>query len=635
MSIALREPPDLAGGAGGIVARRAVVRWGWRLFRREWRQQLLVLGLLTVAVAATIWGASVVTNVQLPNPNYATFGTAAAQVTLPGTDPHLAADIATIEGRWGPADVIENQDIATGTTQPVQLRAENPHGHYNSPLLSLVSGTYPAGPGQVALTSQVATLYGAHVGGTWQAAGTTWRVTGIVQDPSNLAGRVRAGRPRPGPAPQPGDHAARLPRRPAGDQQRQRDAARYPGGGDVSRPHAFAGGLSPATVILVVEVLGLVFIGLVSVAGFSVMAQRRLRALGMLSAIGATERNLRLVMIVNGLVVGVAAALAGAVLGFAAWFAYVPTLQQATGHVVDAANLPWWAFGIGVVFAIATSVLASRRPAKTMAAVPVVAALSGRPAPPKPVHRSALPGVIVFAVGLACLAFAGGLAGVPGQFQARAAPAGWPGRHDRRHRPARPAGHQRAGRRAGPRLPVAIRIALRDLVRYRARSGAALAATTFAVFLAMGICIVASIKFDNPLDWIGPNLSSSQLIIYTQQSPAPGLMTQLSNAQAARLGGQVGSLAASLHARSAVPLESAGWLHQVGAQAHGPSNFTGAVYVATPQLLATYGIKASQIAPGTDFLTMRPGLAGLPHMEMLWGTAGSCTHMPGHPATRC
>ncbi len=49
--------------------------------------------------------------------------------------------------------------------------------------------------------------------------------------------------------------------------------------------------------------------------------------------------------------------------------------------------------------------------------------------------------------------------------------------------------------RASSRLPVAIRIALRDLVRYRARSGAALAATTFAVFLAMSICLVASTKF--------------------------------------------------------------------------------------------------------------------------------------------
>src|SRR5271154_5390291 len=187
VSTALREPPDLDSDAGsGIVARRAVIRWGWRLFRREWRQQLLVLGLLTVAVAATVWGASVVTNSQIP-PGYPTFGTGAAQVTLPGTDPHLTADIAAIAGRWGPADLIEKQNITTGTRQSVQVRSESAHGHYNSPLLSLVSGTYPAGPGQVALTSQVGAKHGAHLGGSWRFAGTTWRVTGVVQDPSNLA----------------------------------------------------------------------------------------------------------------------------------------------------------------------------------------------------------------------------------------------------------------------------------------------------------------------------------------------------------------------------------------------------------------------------------------------------------------
>ena len=68
-------------------------------------------------------------------------------------------------------------------------------------------------------------------------------------------------------------------------------------------------------------------------------------------------------------------------------------------------------------------------------------------------------------------------------------------------------------------------------------------------------------------------------------------------------------------------LESAGaTLHQVGAQAH--KDFTGTVYVATPQLLAAYGITAGQIAPGTDVLTMRPGLASLPHMELTWGNFG-------------
>jgi putative ABC transport system permease protein len=298
-------------------------------------------------------------------------------------------------------------------------------------------------------------------------------VTGIVQDPSNLADVFAL--VAPGQVPHP-SQVIMLLGSPAVQQAISNGNATLPGipaAATVTPPNARSGGISPATGILVVEVLGLVFIGLVSVAGFSVMAQRRLRALGMLSAIGATERNLRLVMIVNGLVVGVAGALAGAVLGFAAWFAYAPTLQQATGHVVDAANLPWWAFGIGVVLAIATSVLASRRPARTMAQVPVVAALSGRPAPPKAVHRSALPGVIVFAGGVACLAFADGLAGVDG---------GSPN-----HAPFLLAGLVATilgvvllaplaisvlAARAGPRLPAAIRIALRDLVRYRARSGA-------------------------------------------------------------------------------------------------------------------------------------------------------------------
>jgi len=63
-------------------------------------------------------------------------------------------------------------------------------------------------------------------------------------------------------------------------------------------------------------------------------------------------------------------------------------------------------------------------------------------------------------------------------------------------------------------------------------------------------------------------------------------------------------------------------LYQVGTPENSPQNFTGTVYAATPELLATYGIDAGQIAPGTDILTMRPGLAGLPDMEMIWTQPG-------------
>ena len=627
---------------GGVPARRAVLRWGWRLFRREWRQQLLILGLLTVAVAATIWGAGVANNTLPSNPNYGTFGTAAALVTLPGSDPHLDADIAAIQYRWGPADVIENQNITTGTTQSVPLRAESPHGLYSGPMLGLVSGTYPAGPGQVALTSQVATLYNAHVGGSWQAAGRTWRVTGIVQNPGHL--RDEFALVAPGQVTHPsqvimllGSAAASQIINPNGAPN-QSALAGIPAA-TPSIPTGSVSTIPPGTIVLVVAVLGLIFIGLVAVAGFSVMAQRRLRALGMLSAIGATERNVRLVMIVNGMVVGVAAALAGAVLGFAAWFGYAPALQQDTGHVVDAANLPWWAIATGIVLAIATSVLASLRPATTMARVPVVAALSGRPAAPKAIHRSAAPGVIVFAGGVALLYFAGGptgqtqhaglllLAGlvavIVGIFLLA------------------PLAISVLAAGAGPRLPVAIRIALRDLVRYRARSGAALAATTFAVFLAMLICVVASIKAADPLNWMGPNLSSSQLIVYVQPQIGGGFVKQLTSAQLVSLGRQVDSDAAGWHAQPVLPLEvTDASLFQVGTQQHSnfagaPVNdvahFTGNVYVATPLLLAMYGIKASQISPGADFLTVRPGLAGLPRMQMTWGNPGGQPGPAGGP----
>ena len=72
---------------GGSSARLAVIHWAWRLFRREWRQQLLVIALLTVAVAATVWGAGVATNTPPANPNAGTYGTASALISLSGTDP--------------------------------------------------------------------------------------------------------------------------------------------------------------------------------------------------------------------------------------------------------------------------------------------------------------------------------------------------------------------------------------------------------------------------------------------------------------------------------------------------------------------------------------------------------------------
>jgi len=50
--------------------------------------------------------------------------------------------------------------------------------------------------------------------------------------------------------------------------------------------------------------------------------------------------------------------------------------------------------------------------------------------------------------------------------------------------------------------------------------------------------------------------------------------------------------------------------------------FGGPVYVATPQLLQAFGIKASQVDSSADILTMRPGLSGLSKMQLTYGDYG-------------
>src|SRR5215470_13869270 len=103
MSVTVQERPARGGTRnGGVPARRAVIRWAWRLLRREWRQQLLILALITVAVAATFVGSAVATNT--PPPADAGFGTATDMATLrPG--PHLAAQTTALAHRFGRVDV--------------------------------------------------------------------------------------------------------------------------------------------------------------------------------------------------------------------------------------------------------------------------------------------------------------------------------------------------------------------------------------------------------------------------------------------------------------------------------------------------------------------------------------------------
>src|SRR5580658_1406493 len=146
MPLAATRPAD-----GGVAARRAVIRWAWRLFRREWRQQFLILALITVAVAATIVGSAVAMN--NPPAKNAGFGTARYSISFPTYSAQAANDIARLQ-RVGAVDVIENETLSIpGSINTYQLRSQAPHSSFAGPMLSLVSGRYPSGADEVAVTS--------------------------------------------------------------------------------------------------------------------------------------------------------------------------------------------------------------------------------------------------------------------------------------------------------------------------------------------------------------------------------------------------------------------------------------------------------------------------------------------------
>ena len=492
-------------------------------------------------------------------------------------------------------------------------------------MLSLVSGHYPAGPGQVAVTQGVATTFNLRIGDTWHQGGQVRQVTGIVQNPQSLLDEFALVAPGQVSTPSQVTVLFTAPR--GKNPASIGSVSQYV----VTRHDAVASNpLNPETIVLALATVGMLLIALVAVGGFTVLAQRRLRSLGMLGALGATDRNIRLVVRVNGVLVGVVGALAGTVLGLAVWLAYRPRLESSAHHLIGPFQLPWIVIGPAIALAVVATYFAASRPARAITRIPIVAALSGRPAPPKQVHRSALPGVVLFVIAAALLSYSGKSNGNGGG-----------------------ALELVLGivllivaiillapfclvilARVGRRAPIAIRLALRDLARYRARSGSALSAISLGVFIAALVCVLTAQRYGNVLDYAGPNVASNQIIVYTPDggpggggpggpgngpggsSPSGTASTPQAQAAVAQ------NIARALGSNTVIELDQAGASLQHAAAGR---SWSGPVYVATPQLLAAFGIKASDVNPDADILTMRPGLSGLSQMQLLYGDSSSVT----------
>jgi putative ABC transport system permease protein len=622
---------DLGGrraADGGAPARRAMLRWAWRLLRREWRQQLLIFALVVVAVAAAILGAAVALN--SGPPGNAGFGSAHDRAILPGNTPHLSREVAQLSRRYRPVDVIESRTLRLpGSVHSYALIAASPHGRFSGSLVSLITGRYPASAGQVAMTQDLAHDFHLRLGELWHQGGATRRLVGLVEDPQNLLESFAL--VPPGQVTSPTTvlvlFDARGPLR-SSPAPARRGGAGAAGPGSViiqtAGAASYSNPINPETIAIAALTLGMVLVALVSVGGFSVLAQRRLRAFGMLESLGATDRHVRLVVRANGTLVGGLGAVGGVLLALVLWLASRPLLENSAHHLIGTFALPWPVVGASVGLALLATYLAALRPARSITAVPIVAALSGRPAPPRRLHRSVLPGIgcLVGAVVLLSVSGASGSSGadlttgtknielgggllllIPGIVLLA---------------PFLLATLGRLGRRA----PVGVRLALRDLARYRARSGAALAAISLGVLIAAIVSLVSAARYGNVLDYAGPNLAPNQLAVYgpTGSPAAPGPPGKGPTTPTARqlrsMTAGARAVARTLGASTLVPLETTSATLQHAAAGR---NFNGTLYVATPQLLAAFGIKAARLSPDADILSMRPGFASLTRMQLVFG----------------
>ena len=584
------------------------------MFRREWRQQLLVVTLLTVAVTAAIGSITIAYN-SVPADN-SDFGSANQVLSLNPSDPRkFQAALDAAKKSFGTFDVIGHRSVSVpGSVETLDYRSQTPGGTYTGELLALRSGSYPVGPREVAVTDGVAESLRLEIGSTLALDGRRRTVVGIVENPSKLSDEFALVSPSSA-SPEVVDllvdgseaeHDSFVDS--LGDPSSSPYAGSMIKGNDVSETTETLAMFSVATVFLLLA-------SLVAAAGFAVVAQRRLRQLGMLAAVGATGKHLRLVMLTNGAVVGTLAAVIGTIAGLGLWLVFAPTLESAVDHRVDRLSLPWVLIAMAGLVAIAGATAAAWWPGRTVARLPVLLALSGRPPKPRPARHSAIAAATLIAVGIGCLALsdrdrppliiAGLLATILGSLLLG------------------PLAIRTFSAVAG-RVSIAPRLALRDLARYQARSGAALAAVTLALGIAATVVVTASAEEAKRASEPA-SLSDRQIRVYLGPSEDKGVTPLDALAQLDRRAAGARRVAAQLDGATVIPLRKAAE-HGTPPATVGNTRFIPTVeitrsftspeggknyradsqlYVATPAVLEYLGIDPATIDSGTDFLVDR------------------------------
>jgi len=510
-----------------MTAWRTSLRLAYREARRAKGRAALVVGLILLPVAAMSFLAVAYDSFTLTPGETADrqMGTAQAAITWGFDDP-----VAQVP------DVLQSYPLGKQTLRPKaaepsdeQLLSLLPQGSrvirdrestltmhtaagtgsvrtrlldYTDPLargmIRQVTGRAPASDGEVALTAGAAGRLGAGVGGTVRLAdgSRTFQVVGTVEEPDNLDAMTIYLRPQPLPGADPGGLTwlADTPGPLTWDQVKELNThgavalSRYvlahpPSEAEKYQlPVHFGGSAIEPGLLTVVAGLAILEIVLLAGPAFAVGARRRQRELALVAATGGTPRQVRRIVLADGVVLGSVAAVTGAALGIAAAAVGRPLIEDLLTKRFGAFRTYPVAQLVLIGLAVLTGVLAALVPAWISARQDVVAALAGRRGIIRsrrrwPIIGLALAGtggasgVIAAVVQSMTLLLAGlvllelGLALLTPALVGLVA-------------------------RIGRLLPLAPRIALRDASRNRAAAAPAISAVMAAVVTTMAIAMV-------------------------------------------------------------------------------------------------------------------------------------------------
>jgi putative ABC transport system permease protein len=389
-----------------FTAIRALARIARSDITRHRGRSLLVIALVALPVAAMVAGIALYRTTQPTQEQEEVARMGRADLIAYNT---TRANLATLlpAGSVVEPDVrLDDRIVTPGARPGVSVRAIDIEGVATG-MYRLLDGRAPKGPEESAITASVAALAEAGIGDRLELLdGPTSTVVGILENPMYLDDRLVVLDPT---AIQIDETSASwliaLPTGADAEAIVRSTTDPVTGEQDVliqSRRGSgitIIGGDSASGTILILGSLALVESALIASAAFAVSIRRRQRELGLLAATGATPRQLAGTVVIEGAILGLVACSVGAALGLGGAFGLSPFLDDLTHRrnppiVVDLGGV------LGpILVGYLAAMIAAVVPARTVARVPVLLALSGRRPSQTPARRTLWFGLV--AVGLA------------------------------------------------------------------------------------------------------------------------------------------------------------------------------------------------------------------------------------------